>query len=360
VTSALDHLRELVACDTRNPPRALSKRDRLFAYIGDQLAGFDVELEDHGDGCVSFLATRGRPRRLVNIHLDTVPDNEQWTRDPLALVVEGERAYGLGACDIKGGAAALLEAAQGSEGDIAILFSTDEEVGQSTCVHTFLASGRELLNELELVVVSEPTQCRAVLAHRGFARGEAIVRGVPGHSSEPRALDDNANHRLADWLHEAIAAARERDEDGALGLTGLRFNCGIIEGGSADNVIADRARGEFSVRPGPGLDPAAVARELGSLAAAEGAALFVGPPLPAADAERREHAASDLAARLGVDVAPPVDFWTEAALFSAAGFVTFVCGPGDIAQAHVADEWVALEQLERARDFYLRVIEERS
>jgi acetylornithine deacetylase len=358
MTVLLDHLRVLVAGDTRNPPREIDGDHRIFDYLSSQLDGFEVERVDAGDGCVTLLAVRGQPKTLVNVHLDTVPANSQWQRDPFTLQVEGGRAYGLGACDIKGGAAALLTAAQQTTGPAALLFTTDEEYGHSVCVHDFLASGRPLLDDIELVVVSEPTRCQAVLAHRGFVRGEAKLIGVPGHSAEPRALEDNANHRLARWLTAAVEGAKAREDEGALGLLGLRFNCGVVEGGQADNVIADTARGVFSLRPPPGVDPGVAARELGSLAGAEATVLFEGPALPAADADHRAAEAEARARALGLDVAPPVDFWTEAALFSEAGFVTFVCGPGNIEQAHVADEWVALEELEAARAFFARLFTE--
>ena len=87
---------------------------------------------------------------------------------------------------------------------------------------------------------------------------------------------------------------------------------------------------------------------------------FRGPPLPSggvAEAEARRLAARDLADGLGLPVGNAVDFWTEAALFSAAGYTSFVFGPGDIAQAHAADEWVALDQLRRYADLVFRVID---
>ena len=88
---------------------------------------------------------------------------------------------------------------------------------------------------------------------------------------------------------------------------------------------------------------------------------FRGPSLPAGDVARAEEkrlAARDLADELGLPIGNAVDFWTEASLFSAAGLTAFVYGPGDIAQAHTADEWVALEQLATAADTYHRLLEQ--
>ena len=86
---------------------------------------------------------------------------------------------------------------------------------------------------------------------------------------------------------------------------------------------------------------------------------FRGPCLPSgdvADAEARRLKARDLADECGLPIGHAVDFWTEASLFSAAGMTALVFGPGDIAQAHTADEWVALDQLQTAADHYLRIL----
>jgi acetylornithine deacetylase len=146
------------------------------------------------------------------------------------------------------------------------------------------------------------------------------------------------------------------------GLTGLRFNIGRVEGGIKANVIAPSAEVRFGCRPLPSMDTdalLAVFREqAGPLA--EFTETFRGAPLPAGDiaqAEARRLAARDLADEFGVPIGNAVDFWTEAALFSAAGYTTFVCGPGDIAQAHSADEFVELSQLQQITETYLRIID---
>ncbi|MGH8077201.1 MAG: M20/M25/M40 family metallo-hydrolase, partial [Lysobacter sp.] len=118
----LKHLEALVSFDTRNPPRAIGTGG-IFDYLRAHLSGFRIELTDHGDGAVSMLAVRGRPMRLFNVHMDTVPSSPAWTANPHRLRVVGDRAIGLGACDIKGAAAGLLAAANATQGDAAFLFS---------------------------------------------------------------------------------------------------------------------------------------------------------------------------------------------------------------------------------------------
>src|SRR5262249_32241503 len=115
--ATLAHLRALVSFDTRNPPREIGTGG-IFDYLRAQLPGFDVRVTDHGAGAVTLYAVRGKPKYLFNVHLDTVPDSPHWTRDPHTLQVTEDRAIGLGACDIKGAAAALVAVANACAGDL--------------------------------------------------------------------------------------------------------------------------------------------------------------------------------------------------------------------------------------------------
>jgi len=133
IGTVLRHLEALVAFDTRNPPRAIGTGG-IFDYLRAQLPDFRCTVTDHGDGAVSMLAVRGTPTRVFNVHLDTVPSSPAWTADPLRLRIAGDRAIGLGACDIKGAAAGLVTAANLVQGDAAFLFSSDEEANDPRCI----------------------------------------------------------------------------------------------------------------------------------------------------------------------------------------------------------------------------------
>ena len=111
----LAHLRALVSFDTRNPPRLFDEAG-IFAYVRAQLPDFDIEVRDLGAGAVYLYAKRGAPAVLFNVHLDTVPDSPAWSQDPFVLTVGEDRAVGLGACDIKGAAAALIAASRAVKG----------------------------------------------------------------------------------------------------------------------------------------------------------------------------------------------------------------------------------------------------
>lgn len=355
VTDCLGHLDALVACDTQNPPRNIDGDSAIFAYCSEVVgSSFEIRTWDHGDGHVSWYAVRGKPRLLFNVHLDTVPVGDGWSSDPHRLRVEGGRAYGRGACDIKGAAAALLTLAGQGADNLALLFTSDEEGAGGCCVARFLQSGEA--EPFGQVVVAEPTACLAVLGHRGYLSVKAWFQGTPGHSSEARALRENANHQLARWASRALALAESRKS--SAGDPGSCLNIGRIEGGTKSNVIAGSAFVHWSARLRPGESNEAFLADIRACvdedARVNWDVPFRGEPLPAAgqsDCEARAWCASRQ-----LEMGEPVDFWTEASLFSAAGLPAAVLGPGHIAQAHQTDEWVELAQLRQALDLYGKLV----
>ncbi|KZC18930.1 acetylornithine deacetylase [Rhodanobacter denitrificans] len=356
--ATLKHLAALVGFDTRNPPRTIDTGG-IFDYLRAQLPGFGVTVTDFGAGAVALHAVRGQPKVLFNVHLDTVPDSPAWTADPHTLRVTADRAIGLGACDIKGAAAALLAVAKASDGDLALLFTTDEEANDARCIAGFLRKP----HAYDAVIVAEPTRGEAVLAHRGIQSVLMRFAGRAGHASGEQQPGDSALHQAVRWGNAALDFVAAQSHERFGGLTGLRFNIGRIEGGIKANMIAPTAEVRFGFRALPTMNPDHLLirfRNLVEPQPVEFAETFRGASLPAGDtanAEANRLVARDLADELGIPVGNAVDFWTEAALFSAAGYTAFVYGPGDIAQAHSADEWVALDQLERYAQTVYRIIE---
>lgn len=343
-------LARLVSFDTQNPPRNIDQGG-LFAYCIEELGpAFSCSVRDLGDGCLSLFATRGEPTLLFNVHIDTVPADPKWPRNPHELLVAGDRAVGLGAADIKGAAACLLAAARRTKGPLALLFSSDEEAGTSRVVRDFIEQKRPFRG----VVVGEPTGCRAVLEHRGIVTAQATFSGLGGHASAPRALVDNAVHEAIRWSSRVLAFAEEANTRMKHGdLAGIRLNLGTFQGGTKANMIASEARLTLNMRPLPGQDPKALLAQVGALALDPARlqleAQFIANPLVSRG--------NTLAQAIGMDVAPAVDFWTEAALFSDAGYDTLVYGPGDIREAHTAGEWVLLADLAQVYAAYVRIID---
>ena len=351
----LAQLGRLVACDTQNPPRLITGDSDIFqhctAAVGDR---FSIRVWDHGDGHVSWFAVRGKPSVLFNVHLDTVPFGSGWSSDPLELRIEDERAFGRGVCDIKGAAAVLLTLVEQGAENLALLFTTDEEGAGGCCVERFLDSGEA--ERFQQVVVAEPTLCEAVTAHRGFLSVKVRFQGVPGHSSEARALQDNANHQMAVWASAALDVARSSATSAQ--DPGPCMNIGIMNGGTKSNVIAGEAFVHWSARLKPGSSNedflSTIKACLPAGANVSWEVPFAGEPLPASG--RDSLAAEQFCAQADLPKGDAVDFWTEASLFSGAGLPAVVLGPGSIRQAHATDEWIALSQLDRAYDLYRNVV----
>lgn len=353
----LTHLEKLVSFDTRNPPRAIGTGG-IFDYLRANLPGFNVEVIDHGAGAVSLYAVRGAPRYLFNVHLDTVPASPHWSADPHVLRRASDRVIGLGACDIKGAAAALLAAVNAGQGDAALLFSSDEEANDPRCIAAFLARGLPY----RAVLVAEPTMGEAVLAHRGISSVLMQFAGRAGHAAGKQDPAASALHQAIGWGCRALDHVQSLSHARFGGLTGLRFNIGRVEGGIKANMIAPQAELRFGFRPLPSMDVDQLLDTFAGLAdpaAAGFTETFRGPSLPAGDIARAEDkrlAAREVADALDLPIGNAVDFWTEASLFSAAGYTALVYGPGDIAQAHTADEFVTLAQLQRYAESVHRII----
>jgi acetylornithine deacetylase len=161
---------------------------------------------------------------------------------------------------------------------------------------------------------------------------------------------------MAAWAARTVELARNRKQSPE--DPGTCLNIGIIDGGTKSNVIAGQAFVHWSARLQPGQSNEAFLQEVKACATPEATidweVPFMGEPLPAGGADDR--AAKDFCAGNALQPGPPVDFWTEASIFSAAGLPAIVMGPGDIAQAHAVDEWVELAQLASASELYSRVV----
>ena len=348
----LKHLKALVACDTSNPPKNI-QQSGLLDYL-DSLSFIEPQVTDLGEGSFNILLTKGSPKYLFNVHLDTVPAGEGWNFNPHKLTVKNNKAFGLGACDIKGSAACMLALIECEAfNNYAVLFSTDEEAGQSTCIKKFI----DTKPNFEGVIVSEPTQNKAVTCHRGIFTGTQEFFGKAGHSSDKRALNDNAIHKMTAWAQQALKVAKSYNNESIGPLQGLAFNLGLIEGGIKPNIIADHASVKFGFRPLPGQSVENLLSDLGIESSDKNVKFtqgFRAPSLPAnGTIETLEHFARDL----GLNISPPVNFWTEASLFSEAGFKAIVYGPGDIANAHQSDEFVMIDQLETALKQYKNLVQ---
>jgi hypothetical protein len=215
------------------------------------------------------------------------------------------------------------------------------------CIAAFLGSDHGFSE----AIIAEPTRCEAVLAHRGISSVLMKFKGEAGHASGANAMTASALHQAMRWGGNALDLVEGEAHARFGGLTGLRFNIGKVEGGIKANMIAPSAEVRFGFRPLPSQDIDALhaAFRRGLRDRRRAGTLRGNLPRPVAagrrrgDAEERRLLARDLADELGLPIGNAVDFWTEASLFSQAGLTALVYGPGDIAQAHTADEFVTLD-----------------
>jgi acetylornithine deacetylase len=355
---AAEILAELVAIPTQQAgPDGISGDERricehlaplLRARGADEVIVDTARRTDGKPGAFVF-ARWGTPRRIINAHVDTVPANAGWSRDPWQPHIEGGKLYGLGSADTKGAIAATLIALEQRPRDVGVLFSGDEEAG-SAIMETFLASPHA--QPIRQAIVCEPTARIAGTSHRGVLGQHATLEGHGGHSSKadvmPKPMVQLAKLAVAlDDLGQA------RLHDGPPGMTGTCMNVAGFSGAVAFNVIPQRGRVDWSLRPYPGFDRDAWTRDLSHAASAIDPAILIMTTIDHAPFSC--DALADLV-RPHVANVGSLDFWTEAALYQAHGIDAIVVGPGDIAQAHAADEFVPLEDLDWAVELYARLL----
>ncbi len=343
----------LVAIDSVNPalvPGGAGEREiASFAASWCDAHGFEVEVL--GDERPSVVATKrgsgGGSSLLLNGHLDTV--GVAGMEAPFEPRIDGDRLYGRGAYDMKGALAAILLAASdvtGLRGDVIVTLVADEElasIGTEAVIERVLA---------DAAIVVEPTELRVAIAHRGFVGFELQTEGVAAHGSRPD-LGVDAIAKMGPILI-ALADLDERLQRGtAHPLVGAAsLHASLIEGGQELSSFPASCvlTGERRTIPGETVEQ--VEQELRALAGqaalriiASRDPLTAEPDHPFAQLVRGVADAGEYTGAL---------FWTDAALFAAAGLPTVLYGPAGEG-AHADVEWVSLASLTRVREVVGRV-----
>lgn len=312
---------------------------------------------------------------VLSGHTDVVPvDGQTWVSEPFAPAIRDGRLYGRGACDMKGFIACVLAllpdmlAARLAE-PIHLAFSYDEEIG---CV-----GGEQIVKDFadlglhpRVAIIGEPSMMRAIRGHKSVNLVEMEFRGLACHSSlKPHGLNAIEHaaaviRRIAEY-GESLAARGPFDVAYEVPYSTVGVN--IVRGGIASNTVADSCviqvdfrtiaaddQREFYERlRGFALEQEQIMRQANPAGSVEVRLLSLVPGLDSAP----DGPAARLAADLGLEVSDTkVTYGTEAGQFSGAGMDAIVCGPGDIAQAHGADEYVELDQLAQCEAMIERLI----
>ncbi len=320
-------------------------------------------------GKFNLVATLGRGSGGLVLagHADTVPfDEALWRHDPFRLTEADGRYYGLGTSDMKSFLALALEAARELDPatlkqPLILLATADEETSMSGAKALAAAD----LGHARYAVIGEPTGLQPIHQHKGMMMEAILYRGRSGHSSDP-SLGNNALEGMYQLIGELLKfrsslQAVHRNEAFAVPLPTL--NLGHIHGGDNPNRICGECELQIDLRPLPGMSIDRLRRQLRELAHqvaserglhCECRALFAG-----IDAMQTQRSAAivQAAEQLTGHAAGSVAFGTEGPMLNALGIETVILGPGDIAQAHQPDEFLALDRIEPTIDLLRRLIQ---
>lgn len=344
----------------------------MIAYLATRLedAGADVRLfRDSSGKKANLFATIGPERNggiVLSGHSDVVPVSDQaWTSDPFRMVERDGRLYGRGSCDMKGFIASTIAMAPefakaAQERPLHFAFTYDEEVGCLGAAH--LAKSLDQIGiRPSVAIIGEPTDMRIVEGHKGCYEYTTLFQGLEGHGSAPELgvnAVEYATHYVT-YLLELKEQLRDMSPPAsAFDPPWTTVNVGAMNGGSVHNVIASKAKVDWEMRPVQLSDAEFVKSRLYSYCHevllpkmqtvyphASIETVVVGEVdglVPTLENEARQI----LSELTGSNEADLVPFGTEAGIFQNLGMDVVVCGPGSIEQAHKADEFVSVHQLQ--------------
>ncbi|KAA0020668.1 acetylornithine deacetylase [Salinicola corii] len=380
MTTSRDLLASLIGFDTVSRHSNLELIDFVERYLASHRV--PAQRITNVDGSKSNLLARIGPAVeggvVLSGHTDVVPvDGQPWNSDPFTLTDKQDgRLYGRGSCDMKGFlACALAQVPAWQALDLArpiyLAFSFDEEIG---CLGAPAMIERLMADEPlpGAVIIGEPTSMQPIVAQKGITTLRTTVTGKESHSSQINQ-GVSAIHVAAKLVTKIEAIMQELVDEGALehvfNVQHSSLHVGLIEGGTAINIMARHCQFDWEIRHLPSDDFEAVSTRFERYAKALEAELQKRAPEISIVTEQLVDTVPALADR---DNAPALDlcraclddpdidtggvaYATEGGQFQRAGLATVVCGPGSIEQAHQPDEYIEIHQLEAGDRFMQRL-----
>ncbi|EBA14747.1 acetylornithine deacetylase [Roseobacter sp. SK209-2-6] len=379
MTLTLEILEKLIAFDTVSHKSNLEMAGFAEDFLNAR--GFAVTRLPSADGSKMGLYAELGPAGagvLLSAHMDVVPvDGQNWRRPPFQLTREGDQLFGRGTTDMKAYAAAMLSLAdQASRASLSeplkLVLSYDEEIGCVGIQH-MIEPLSSLVGRPKICFVGEPTEMQVATGHKGKAALRARCHGQSGHSAlAPNFVNalDLAGEFLV-GLRRVQAHYREKgaqDPDYSVPYTTL--HAGILQGGTALNIVPDLAKITFEYRHLAADNSAEIEEHI--LQTAEQACLTIGQGRPEAKIEienynsypgldtAQESAATLYALQLAQqNHTTKVAFGTEAGFFDRLGIPTIVCGPGSMeGQGHKQDEYLEMRQLVACEEMMARILDD--
>jgi acetylornithine deacetylase len=376
--------REMLARLVAFPSVSTSSNLDIIAFCREWLARHGVEsrlvMSPEGDKA-NLYATIGPMTEggiVLSGHTDVVPVEAQaWTSDPWSLTERNGRLYGRGAADMKGFDALILALVPDMvkaplRRPIHIALSYDEELACRGAP----AMVREMAGRIPrpaAVIVGEPTRHTVVTGHKASVQLRTEVTGHAVHSSR---IDQGVSAvmvaaRLITWLEDVMDENRRTaDPSNGFAPPFTTLHCGIVQGGTASNIVASSAWFLTDIRAVPTESPfdyvdryRAYAHEvleprMRAVSPETGISIESLSEIPGLSPEVDGHAERLMRRITGDNGTHVVAYGTEAGLFQNAGWSTVVCGPGDIDQAHQPDEYIEISELEAGERLLRRIIAE--
>jgi acetylornithine deacetylase len=362
-------LSDLIAFPTVS---ADSNRD-MIAYLASRLedSGADVEImADKTGRKANLFATLGPMRDggiVLSGHSDVVPGSDQnWTPNPFTMEVRDGQMFGRGTCDMKGFIAATLAMApifaqQVRGKPLHFAFTYDEETGCIGAGHLIQNLSERSLKP-SLAIIGEPTSMTIIEGHKGCHEYSTHFQGLEGHGSAP-AQGVNAVEFAVRYVNRLLDLRDELQyrapDNSPFDPPWSTVNVGALNGGHVHNVIPPRASVDWEMRPVHPSDADFIMNALktycdevlipsmrGVYPDASITTEVIGEVAGLIPADNNE-ALRIVSELTGANSADVVSFGTEAGLFQSLGMDVVVCGPGSIEQAHKADEFLAVDQLEQ-------------
>ncbi len=355
--------RELLAFNTINPPGMERACARHLGAILEG-AGFRVAYHEFAESRTSLIATIGGDDARAPIcftgHIDTVPlGAARWTRDAFAGETDGDRIYGRGATDMKGGVAAFVAAAvelaprMARGPGLSLVITAGEEIGCEGAKHM---ADEGVLGRAGAIVVAEPTGNYPYVGHKGLAWFEVETVGVTAHGSMPE-LGDNAVVKMARVIGDLERFRFPVEEHAVMGKPTLSI--GTIHGGLNTNSVPDEARITLDTRTVPGIDHVHVCHSLQALVAPRGARVRQIVDTPSLYTEPSNEWVQEVfeACTPFLDARPTpktITFSTDGAYLKRGfgGPPAVILGPGEPTLAHQTDEWCSIHRIEQSVDLF--------
>lgn len=369
-------LARLVAFETVSHDSNLSLIDWVSHYLAGYGIGAHVTTNDERTKANLFatVGPAGMGGICLHAHTDVVPvEGQAWDTHPFALTEIAGLLHGRGSCDMKGFAACMLAAvpmlcAVRLKTPVHLAFSYDEEVGCLGAPRMLQAFGGEVVKP-GVAIVGEPTMMQPVIAHKGVLALTTEFHGQPAHSSMPH-LGVSAIAAAGEMIAELTQCGHELQRmhyPYAMKPSGPTINVGTVSGGKARNIVAENASLLWEIRFRD-LDDAQellalaenrVGQRLRRIFGANGGGIRWQttqvahiPPFCAPESSRAVALAREFGA---VGAATAVPYGAEAGQYAHAGVDTVICGPGSIEQAHGANEFVSIVQMEACDRFMGRL-----